>query len=654
MPSRSSTVKRLLLGRPFRSDRGADSAMPKWRALPVYGADPMSSVAYAPEQIFLVLGLAGAGAYAFSGWTGLAIAIMLAVVVASYRLNLRAYTSGGDFETASANHGDGAGLVVAGALLVDYVLTVAVSMSAAAANVGSALPYVAEHKTGFAVAGVALLAVVNLRGIRAWSTWFVLATYAFVLGMAALLLFGAYRIYVAGDDVRAESAAFTLSESESALTGAALMMLVLRAFSSGSVALTGIQAAAAGVPAFRPPRGKNAATTLLLMGALSTAMFLGLVALAKASGVKMAADPAAQLIGAPDDYRQKTMLAQLAEAVFGGVGFGFAFLVAAAALILIMAANTAFNGFPALGSILAQARFLPRQLHTRGDKLVYSNGVGFLALFASGLIVAFGADEWRLIQLYIVGVFMSFVLSQSGMVRHWTRLLRTESDPAARRRARGARIVNAVGFAMTAVVLVVVVVSKFTHGAWISLAAIAATCVLMAAIRRYYDKVAAELEPSEVRPALPSRNHVIVLASRVHRPLMRALAYARATRPDSLTALTVNVDAEDTRRLQDEWQRRKIPVPLTVIDSPYREITGPIIDYVKSVRRESPREMVTVFIPEYVVGHWWENLLHNQSALRIKSRLRFEKGVMVASVPWQLASSGQRDLDKLDDRLAGK
>ncbi|MEO7979769.1 MAG: amino acid permease, partial [Sporichthyaceae bacterium] len=301
------------------------------------------------------------------------------------------------------------------------------------------------------------------------------------------------------------------------------------------------------------------------------------------------------------------------------------------------------------GSILAQDRYLPRQLHTRGDRLAYSNGIIILAAFAIVLIVSFNAEVTRLIQLYIVGVFVSFTLSQTGMVRHWTRLLRSERDPAARARMQRSRVINGVGLSVTAVVLVVVLITKFLLGAWIAIAAMIVLFVLMKGIHRHYTRVAEELVVDEDEDTvLPSRTHAIVLVSKIHKPTMRAVAYARAMRPTTLEAITVSVDADETRALQREWDRREIPVPLKVLDSPFREVTDPVIDYVRSLRRGSPRDLVTVLIPEYVVGHWWEHLLHNQSALRLKGRLLFTPGVMVTSVPWQLKSS-----EALADRVEG-
>ncbi|MFD1146446.1 APC family permease [Saccharothrix hoggarensis] len=641
MPKLAAVTKRLLVGRPFRSDRLSHTLLPKRIALPVFASDPMSSVAYAPEEILLVLSVAGASAYVFSPWIAVLVAVVMAAVVASYRQNVRTYTSGGgDYEVATVNHGPRWGLVVGSALLVDYVLTVAVSIASAAATIGSAVPFVASHKVEFAVGAIVVLTAMNLRGVRESGTAFAIPTYAFVFGILAMIVWSLVRVYVLGGDVRAESADFRLVEEHGSLAGLGFAFLVLRAFSSGSAALTGVEAISNGVPAFRKPKGRNAATTLLMMGVLAITMFLGLIMLARLTGAQVAEDPAHQLIGAPADYEQKTLVAQLANAVFAGFPPATWYVIFFTGLILVLAANTAFNGFPVLGSILAQDRYLPRQLHTRGDRLVFSNGIVFLAGFAIVLVVAFDAEVTRLIQLYIVGVFMSFVISQSGMIRHWTRLLRTETDPAARRRMRRSQAVNAFGFAMTALVLAVILITKFTQGAWISLAAMAAIYAVMSAIRRHYQRVGDELREDDDEPVtLPSRNHAIVLVSRLHRPTKRALAYAKALRPDRLEAVTVNVDDQDTRALVAAWDEQNFSVRLKVIESPYREITKPVLDYVKRIRGDNPRDVVTVFIPEYVVGHWWEQLLHNQSALRLKGRLLFEPGVMVTSVPWQLASS---------------
>ncbi|HEX5812942.1 MAG TPA: APC family permease [Pseudonocardia sp.] len=633
-------VKRILVGRPQRSDRLAHSLLPKRIALPVFASDAMSSVAYAPEEIFLTLSVAGVASYALSPWIGLAVVVVLLTVVTSYRQNVHAYPSGGgDYEVATVNLGRQAGLTVASALLVDYTLTVAVSISAAAANVGALVPLVGEHKVLFAVVAITLLTAVNLRGIRESGAAFAVPVYAFMAAIGAMVIWGLTRVLLLGDEVRAASADLHLLAEGDAFTGMALVLLVLRSFTQGAAALTGVEAISNGVPAFRKPKSKNAATTLLLLGLLSVTMFMGLIALARLTGVKIAEDPAVQFPDAPPGYVQQTMVAQLAEAVFAGFRPGFYFVIIMTALILVLAANTAFNGFPVLGSILSQDRYLPRQLHTRGDRLAFSNGIVILAAFAVVLVIGFQAEVTRLIPLYTVGVFVSFTLSQTGMVRHWRRHLTTENDPKERRRMHRAQLINGFGAVMTGVVLVTVLITKFVLGAWIAIAAMAGFYMLMLAIKRHYDHVAVELDATEVDTVLPSRNHAIVLVARLHKPTMRAISYARATRPDVLEAVTVNVDDADTRRLVREWDRRKIPVSLKVVESPYREITKPVLDYVKRVRTKNPRDVVTVFVPEYVVGHWWEQVLHNQSALRIKTRLLFQPGVMVVSVPWQLKSS---------------
>jgi hypothetical protein len=372
-------------------------------------------------------------------------------------------------------------------------------------------------------------------------------------------------------------------------------------------------------------------------------MMLGLVMLTLITGVQYADNPAEQLIGAPPGYYQKTLIAQIAETVFASFPIGFYIVSFVTGLILVLACNTAFNGFPVLGSILAQDRYLPRQLHTRGDRLAFSNGIVFLAVIALVLIIAFQADVGALIQLYIVGVFVSFTFSQLGMIRHWNKLLRSERDGRERRRMRRSQTINAIGFCFTAVVLVIVLITKFLAGAYIAILAMGIIFVTMKAIRRHYDRVSREIAADEDDLVLPSRVRSIVLVSKLHLPTMRALSYARATRPDYLEAVTVNVDPDETADLAREWEDRQIPVPLKVIDSPYREITKPILDYVRRTRKDAPRDIVTVFIPEYVVGHWWEHLLHNQSALRLKGRLLFTPGVMVTSVPWQLSSSEALD-----------
>jgi amino acid transporter len=639
--SSTSLAKRLLLGRPFRSDKLQHTLLPKRIALPVFASDALSSVAYAPDEILLTLSIAGAGAFTISPWIALAVAVVMLTVVASYRQNVHAYPSGGgDYEVATVNLGPRFGLGVASALMVDYILTVAVSSSQGVALLGAMWPFAGAHKVEFAVGAIVILTALNLRGLREAGTAFAFPTYMFIVVVVIMVMTGLFRIFVLGDHLTAESANLAVTAQHSNLSNFAFGYLLLRTFSSGCAALTGVEAISNGVPAFKPPKSKNAATTLLLLGLIAITMLFGIVALARLTHLRFFS---------PD--KQNPVLAQLADAVFGHGSWMALVVSVSSALILFLAANTAFNGFPVLGSILAQDRYLPRQLHTRGDRLAFSNGIIFLAVAACVLIISFDAQTSRLIQLYIVGVFVSFTLSQGGMIRHWNRLLRTQRDPARRRQMIRSRAINGFGMGMTATVLIIVLITKFLLGAWIAIAAMIVIYITMLGIHKHYTSVALELEPTEERPVLPSRNHAVVLVSKVHMPTLRAVAYAQATRPDTLTAVTVNVDDKDTRTIQQEWERRQIPVSLTVIDSPYREITKPIIDFVKSMRRGSPRDVVTVFVPEYVVGRWWENVLHNQSALRIKSRLLFEPGVMVTSVPWQLRSSQDRNLDRLDRRL---
>jgi len=648
-------VKRVLVGRALRSAQLREELLPKRIALPIFASDPLSSVAYAPQELLMMLALAGASFYAYGPWVALAIAALMAVVVASYRQNVRAYPSGGgDYEVAKTNLGSTAGLTVASALLVDYVLTVAVSVSSGVENAGSAFPFITEHKVAAALIIIALLTVMNLRGVREAGTLFALPTYAFVAGVLGMIAVGLFRLQVAGDELRAPTADLEIRAEQTELAGLAMLFLLLRAFSSGCAALTGVEAISNGVPAFRKPKSRNAATTLLMMGLIAITMFGGVIALALASQVRVAEHPAEDLLrdGRPvgEDYVQEPVLAQVAAAVFGHGSVPFLYIAVVTALTLFLAANTAYNGFPVLGSILARDGYMPRQLHTRGDRLAFSNGILTLAAMAALLVYAFRAEVTKLIQLYIVGVFVSFTLGQIGMVRHWNRLLRTETDLRERARMHRSRMINAVGGTVTGVVLVIVLITKFTHGAWIVCIAIPALFALMKGIRRHYDTVARELAPTGEDVALPARNHAIVLVSKLHKPTLRALAYARATRPSTLEAVTVAVDPAEVARLREEWEALDLPVPLKILDSPYREVTRPVLDYVRKVRRRSPRDVVTVFVPEYVVGHWWENLLHNQSALRMKTRLLFVPGVMVTSVPWQLASSDR--LRKRRERAA--
>ena len=640
--------KRIILGRKLRSSQLGETLLPKRVAFPVFASDALSSVAYAPDEIFIILALAGVTFYTLSWWVAVAVAAVMLIVVASYRQNVHAYPSGGgDYEVATVNLGQSAGITVGAALIVDYVLVVAVSLSSAAQYVGSAFDFAADHSVLIAVGLTALLALINLRGVRESGTAFALPAYAFVAALGAMCLWGAIR-YLSGTLPKAESSGLTIIEApgyDDAITTTALVFLVARAFSSGCAALTGVEAISNGVPAFQKPKSRNAATTLLLLGLIAITLMMSVVALANVMDVKYVdprdfdrlVGPDGQSVG--EDYQQDTLIAQIAAGVFDHLPPAYFLVVISTGVILVLASNTAFNGFPVLGSILARDGFLPRQLGMRGDRLAYSNGIVILALLAIALIVAFDAQVTRLIQLYIVGVFVSFVLSQLGMLRHWTRHLRTETDPAERLRMMRSRAINTIGLVMTAVVLVIVLLTKFLAGAWIAILAMGTFFLIMKSIRRHYDSVGHELSIEADDQVLPTRVHAIVLVSKVHKPTMRALAYAKASRPNVLEAVMVATDPKERDGIIDEWDRRGIDVPLKILDSPYREIIRPIVDYAKAIRAAQPRGVVAVFIPEYVVGRWWEQLLHNQTALRLKTRLLFTPGVMMTSVPYQLRSS---------------
>ena len=640
-------VKRVFVGRPLHTDRMEGTLLPKRVALAVFCSDPISSVAYATEQILLVLAAGGVAALAAAPWVALAVILLLVTVVASYRQTCYAYpTGGGAYVVSRQNLGEAASLAAAAALLVDYVMTVAVSVTSGVVAVTSAFPALSPHAVILAVGLIAALTIANLRGTRESGRVFAIPTYAFV-GLTLLMFVWAGVEAVTGGLPLASTASNPLPD-EGNLTGLALLLLVVRAFASGCTALTGVEAISNGVPSFQRPKPRNAATTLTMMGAIAVVLFGGITVLAVAQHAQALPD------GDP------SVISQIAAAVFGGSSVVFYLFQAATAAILILAANTAFNGFPGLASILARDWYLPRQLHNRGDRLVFSNGVVLLAAAAAALIIGFDANIDRLIQLYIVGVFTSFTLSQFGMVRHWQTLLRRQLGNAdtlpeaagigdgSRRSMRRAQVINAVGAVFTAIVLVVVFATKVTHGAWIAVAAMIVLFLAMRAINRYYARVTVEIAADDDQlHTLPSRVHALVLVSRLHKPAIQALALARGMRPDEITAVTLSVDPDETRGLLTEWQSREIPVPLTMLDAPFRDPIAPLLGYVKDQRRANPRTVIMVFIPEYVVTHWWQQLLHNQSALRFKARLLFTPGVVVVSVPYHL---GVRELSPFDNR----
>ncbi|MET9881918.1 APC family permease [Streptomyces sp. NPDC006430] len=634
---RRINLKRVLVGEPLDTARLGETLLPKRLALPIFCSDPLSSVAYATEEILLILALGGVTLLHLTWYAAAAIVFLLVVVVASYRQTCHAYPGGGGaYVVSSENLGQTAALTAASALLVDYVLTVAVSVVSGVAAITSAVPSLGDHEVALSVGFVMLLMLMNLRGVRESGRVFAVPTYGFVLVIYLMFAVSAVRI-ASGQTIRAESAGFPIT-AEATFTGLGLVLLTMRAFASGCTALTGVEAISNGVPAFRKPKSRNAANTLAAMGALSVTMFLGITVLAMVYKVHVAADPTE--LGLPPGTPMSTALAQIGRATFGDWHFLFYLLQAVTAGVLILAANTAFNGFPMLASILAKDRYAPRQLFNRGDRLVYSNGIVLLALAAGALIVAFDAELTRLIQLYIIGVFVSFTLSQAGMVRHWRRELASPATPGEERIHIHRRLgINAVGATLTALVLIIVLITKFTHGAWLVVIAMPVLFLGMKGIRRHYDRVAAQVAVVPgVTPRKPSRHHVLVLVSAVQAPTLKALGYALALRPDTLTAVTVAADEETAQRLRGAWAEHAPGVALKILHSPYREVVGPVLAHVQELAAEGT-DMLSVVIPEFVVGRWWEQPLHNQNALRLKARLLFTPGIAVIDVPYLLESA---------------
>ena len=645
-----SALKRMVVGRRLTNAQMGETLLPKRLALPVFASDALSSVAYAPDEILITLSLAGMAGFMFSWQIGVAVAVVVAIVVMSYRQTVHAYPDGGgDYEVATVNLGRYAGLTVAASLLVDYVLTVAVSVSAGVINAKAMAPFLDGYEAWTAVGVIFFLTLMNLRGVRESGAMFAIPSYVFMGSMLLMIGIGLFRILVLGEELVSETGDLIVvaPEGSAEFAGWAMVAIMARSFSSGAAALTGVEAIANGVPAFRKPKSTNAATVLTMLGVLAITMLLGIIALANLTKVhlidELSGTHYVNAAGETIHSAAHTVTGQLGRVVFMDWFVpGFYVVITATMLILFLAANTAFNGFPSLASILARDGFLPRQLHTRGDRLAYSNGIVMLAVAAAALVLAFDASVTALIQLYVVGVFLSFTVGQTGLIIHWTRALREKQEVKARRRMVRARIINTVGAAATGIVLIIVLISKFTHGAYLAVVAMAVLFSLMLAISNHYRAVEQEvaLRPESDR-ALPSRVRGVVLVQRVNLPTLRAIAFARAARSTTLTAVTVAVDDDEVERILDEWEAEDFGIPLKVIASPYREITGPFIKYVSELRTENPRDVVIVYIPEYVVGHWWEQLLHNQTALLIRTRLHFMPGVMVTSVPYQLKSSSR-------------
>ncbi|OII15858.1 DNA-binding protein [Curtobacterium sp. MCBA15_009] len=638
------SLKARLIGDPLPSEKLEGQLLPKHLALPIFASDPLSSVAYAPQELLMILLLGGMAFLTFAPWVAALVVLLLVVVVASYRQLIKAYPSGGgDYEVAHRNLGEKAGLVVASALLVDYVMTVAVSVASGVDNIISALPVLNGVRVELALVFVVLLAATNLRGVRESSKAFAVPTYLFVASVFVMVVTGLVRV-AAGHAPVAESAGYTVDNVEHT-TQAAFVLLLLRAFASGCSALTGVEAIANGVQAFRRPKIRNAQATLVAMGGIAIVLFVGLITLALVSHVHYA-ERACDLQGFADcaTTPQRSLIAQIAAATFGNDSVLFFVIQATTAAVLLLAANTAFNGFPLLGSILARDSYAPKALSTRGDRLIYSNGVIVLALVAAALLVVYRANVTSLIQLYIIGVFVSFTLGQTGMVVHWTRLLRadragTATEPVHRGQVVRSRLINTVGASFTFVVLVIVTITKFTHGAWLVFLIMPVLYVLMLGVNRYYRDVSHEIEADVETRFGATGDHAIVLVNKLQKPVLKAIDYAVAAEHASIEALHVAIDDADAQRLRAQWAEFGLEVPLTIVPSPYRDISMPLIKYIKAHRLEHGSEVVTVYTPVFVVGHWWEGLLHNHRGRRIRKKLLLVHGVTVALVPWLLDSS---------------
>ncbi|MFJ3380110.1 APC family permease [Curtobacterium sp. NPDC090217] len=645
------SLKSRLIGDPLPSEKLEGQLLPKHLALPIFASDPLSSVAYAPQELLMILLLGGMSFLTFAPWVAALVVLLLLVVVASYRQLIKAYPSGGgDYEVAHRNLGEKAGLVVASALLVDYVMTVAVSVASGVDNIISALPVLNEFRVELALVFVILLAAANLRGVRESSKAFAVPTYLFVASVFVMVVTGLIRV-LAGNAPVAESAEYTVQNVEHT-TQAAFILLLLRAFASGCSALTGVEAIANGVQAFRRPKVKNAQMTLVFMGGIAIVLFVGLITLALVSRVHYA-ESACDLQGFANcaTTPQRSLIAQIASATFGNNTILFFVIQATTAAVLLLAANTAFNGFPLLGSILARDSYAPKALSTRGDRLIYSNGVIVLALVAAALLVVYRANVTSLIQLYIIGVFVSFTLGQTGMVRHWTRLLREDRErddgtaaadgepPLNRGQVIRSRLINATGATFTFVVLVIVTITKFTHGAWLVFVIMPVLFVLMLGVNRYYRDVKHEIEADVETEFGATGDHAIVLVNKLQKPVLKALDYAIAAKHAGLEAVHVSIDEAEAALLVEQWAEHGIEVPLTIVPSPYRDISMPLIKYIKAHRMEHGSEVVTVYTPVFVVGHWWEGLLHNHRGRRIRKKLLLVHGVTVALVPWLLDSS---------------
>jgi amino acid transporter len=598
------TMKRLLLGNPLETAQAKHERLGKISALAIFASDMMSSVAYATEEILLVLVLGGTVALQYSVPIGIAIGLLAATVASSYWQTIHAYPSGGGaYVVASDNLGALPGLIAGAALLVDYVLTVAVSTASGVAAITSAFPALFSHRVGICVAFVILVMVANLRGIRETGKIFAVPTYWFIGCLALLVGGGFYHLFSQGPPPPPE--AVPVQES---LT----LFLILRAFSGGCAALTGTEAVANGVQYFRSPEARNAGITLVWMASILALSFLGVTILADYYHIVPRAE--------------ETVVSMLASELFGR-GWIYYMIQSATAVILLLAVNTSFAGFPMLASIMAKDSFLPRQFANLGDRLVFSNGILILAGLSCVLLVIFGGSTHALIPLYAIGVFTAFTLSQTGMVKHWWK----EQGP----RWRAHAAVNALGAAATAVVVVVIAATKFTHGAWIVVVVTPLMILAFYTIRRHYDSLRGQLTLRGFVPPKIGRHPVVVLVGGLHRGVVTALTYARAISPN-ITAITVDLDPTTTSRLQQQWQEWAPDVPLVVLDSPYRSVLQPVLHYVDQMEKQRDGDYMTIILPEFVPAKWWQHLLHNQTALLLKTALLFRRGKIAISIPYHL------------------
>lgn len=615
----------------------------------MFSANAWSSVAYAPDEILLTLALGGTAALALGPAIGVAVVAVMLLIVVSYRVSIRAYPEGGDYAISRANLGPWAGVTVGAAQMLDFVFTVAVSVAAMSHYLTAVFTPLSGAETAVAVAGVVLLALASIRGAGRGRKTPALLAYALLILLFGLIVTGLVQDGLGILQPAASAGLEPVPDPAFAdgLGPLAMAVLVLRAFSSGSALATGVEVPASNVVSMDKPRIRTARFVMLAMGVIAAASTLGVMYLAERTSVVFVLDPfMLQSSGGgdvPAGYVQHPVLAQLANAVFGEGQLLTGALLLLVVVLLVLAGHSAFKSFPELASRLAADGYLPRQLLTRGDRLGYTNGVLLLTLAALALVWVFQAQTALLVQLYVIGVFLSFTVSQLGMVRHWGRQLAHTPGLRARQAVRTRRLVNLVGFVVAGLVALVVLVTRFGQGAWVALLAIAAMVFVMSRIRNHYDAVASELDltATEDARALPSRVHAVILVLSVQRPTLRAVAYARASRPSSVEAVVVDLEQGATQNLLTAWDRLEVPVPVTVLASPYREMAEPLIRHLRAHRRTSPRDLMVVYIPEYVVARGWQRLLHNRTTTRLKERLHREPGVMVASVPWQLSGTGE-------------